>query len=57
MTGLGKRSLVFVPLDHPARESDQFFTIVDRRLNLRSAPQEFVSFTEKFLAERARAAA
>lgn len=57
ITGLDRKSLVFVPLDHPLRESDRFFTIVDRRLHLRSAPQEFVSFTESFLAERASTAA
>lgn len=57
MTGLDKKALVFVPLDHPLRESDQFSTIVDRRLHLRPAPQEFVAFTGKFLNERVNAGA
>lgn len=47
-----KKSLVFVPLEDRPKTSDEFAMIVDRRLQLRPAPKEFVSFAKNFLSER-----
>ncbi|MBN9068809.1 MAG: LysR family transcriptional regulator [Rhizobiales bacterium] len=51
-SGFRKSSLIFIPLDDPPRTTDEFAMIVDRRLQLRPAPKEFVSFAKRFLSER-----
>ena len=51
MPELEKSSLVFVPLDDTTKDSDEFVMVIDRRLNLRPAPDEFVRFAARYLAD------
>lgn len=50
--GYQKAGLVFIPLDDRPKTSDEFALIVDRRLQLRPAPNEFVNFAKSFMSER-----
>ena len=50
-----QRGLVFIPIDDVHKVSDEFVMIVDRRLNPRPAPREFLAFARDFLASRIEA--